>query len=153
MEFAIVAPLLFALLFGIIDFGWAFSQNLDVKHAAREGARLAVVNAGTGATPDARLDALIVEIRARSTELDDSKTEVFVAFADGPADANTTDGDIGDSVVVCLRYPLKSLTGATNQFLTGHLTTKVVMRMEKIPNFASGDGAGSPAWGGSTCAP
>ena len=41
IEFAIAAPLLFLLLFGIIDFGWAFSQNLDVKHAAREGARLA----------------------------------------------------------------------------------------------------------------
>lgn len=153
VEFAIVAPILFAVVFGIIDFGWAFSQNLDVKHAAREGARLAAVNAGTGANPDARLDALIAEVRARSTELSDSKTQVFIALADGPADANSTATDIGDSVIVCLRYPLRSLTGATDVFLPGYLTTRAVLRMEKIPNFSTGDGTSAPAWGGGTCAP
>jgi Flp pilus assembly protein TadG len=86
VEFAIVAPLLFLLLFGIIDFGWAFSQNLDVKHAAREGARLAAVNAAPGSDPADRLDGLIAMVRERSTELADEDTEVFVAFADGPAD-------------------------------------------------------------------
>jgi Flp pilus assembly protein TadG len=153
IEFAIVAPLLFAVLFGIIDFGWAFSQNLDVKHAAREGARLGAVNAGTGADPDARLDALIAEIRARSPELHDDETQVFVNLADGPADANTTSGDIGDSVIVCMRYPLRSLSGATDVFMSDYLTTKAILRMEKIPNFSIGDGSSSPAWGGSTCAP
>jgi Flp pilus assembly protein TadG len=153
VEFAVVAPLLFLLLFGIIDFGWAFSQNLDVKHAAREGARLAAVNAASGADPDDRLDALIAEIRARSTELADADTEVFVSFADGPADTNTTPGDLGDSVVVCLRHPLRSITGATTTFLEGHLQTKAVIRMEKIPNFSAGDGSTSPSWTGSTCTP
>lgn len=45
VEFALVAPLLFALLFGMVEFGWAFAQNLDVKHTAREAGRLAAVNA------------------------------------------------------------------------------------------------------------
>jgi Flp pilus assembly protein TadG len=153
VEFAIVAPVLFLLLFGIIDFGWAFSQNLDVRHAAREGARLAAVNAGTGADPDARLDALIGQIRSRSTELADDETEVFVTLADGPADANTSPTDIGDSVVICMRYPLRSLTGAVDPFLPEFLTTKAVFRMEKIPNFSIGDGTSPPAWGGGTCTP
>ena len=153
VEFAIVAPLLFLLLFGIIDFGWAFSQNLDVKHAAREGARLAAVNAADGTDPDDRLDALIEMVRERSTELADDETEVFVAFADGPADANSTDQEVGDSVVICVRHPLRSLTGATTTFLSGSLQSKAVIRMEKVPNFASGDGTVAPAWSGSTCAP
>ena len=153
VEFALVAPLLFLLVFGIIDFGWAFSQNLDVKHAAREGARLAAVNAATGNNPDDRLDELIRLIRERSTELADNETQVFVAFADGPADTNTTSGEIGDSVIVCLRYPLRSITGATDIFLPGFLTTKAVIRMEKIPNFSAGDGAGAPAWTGAACTP
>ena len=153
VEFGIIAPVLFLVLFGIIDFGWAFSQNLDVKHAAREGARLAAVNAGTGADPDARLDALIALVRERSTELADDETEVYVALADGPADTNSTPGDIGDSVIVCMRYPLRSLTGATGPFLPSHLTTKAVLRMEKIPNFNTGDGTTSPTWGGGTCTP
>jgi hypothetical protein len=153
VEFAIAAPLLFVLVFGIIDFGWAFSQNLDLKHAAREGARLAAVNEADGATDDDRLDGLIALIRARSTELADDETEVFVAFADGPADGNTTAGDIGDSVIVCMRYPLRSVTGATDVFLPEQLTTKAVLRMEKIPNFSTGDGSAAPAWTGSTCTP
>ncbi len=45
VEFALVAPLLFMLLFGMIEFGWAFAQNLDVKHMAREVGRLATVDA------------------------------------------------------------------------------------------------------------
>src|SRR5688572_1422386 len=44
VEFAIVLPLLVLLLFGIIEFGWAFAQNLEVKHIAREVGRLATVD-------------------------------------------------------------------------------------------------------------
>ncbi|MCZ6566869.1 MAG: pilus assembly protein, partial [Actinobacteria bacterium] len=47
VEFAILAPFLILLLFGIIEFAWVFATNLDVKHGAREGARITAVN-----TPD-----------------------------------------------------------------------------------------------------
>ena len=47
VEFALIAPILFLLIFGVIEFGWAFSQNMDVRHGARETARLAAVNYGT----------------------------------------------------------------------------------------------------------
>ena len=43
VEFAIVAPLLFALLFGIIDFGRVFFLYNNLTNAAREGARLGAV--------------------------------------------------------------------------------------------------------------
>jgi Flp pilus assembly pilin Flp len=45
VEFALVAPLLFLLIFGIIQFGIAFGSQLAITHAAREGARLAAVGA------------------------------------------------------------------------------------------------------------
>jgi hypothetical protein len=44
VEFALVAPLLFVLLFGMIEFGWLFGQFNEVRHAAREGARYAAVS-------------------------------------------------------------------------------------------------------------
>jgi Flp pilus assembly protein TadG len=44
VEFALVAPLLVFLVFGIIEFGWLFAQHLDVRHGAREGSRLVAVN-------------------------------------------------------------------------------------------------------------
>ena len=37
-------PVFILFLFAIIDFGWLFTQFLDVKQGAREGARLAIVN-------------------------------------------------------------------------------------------------------------
>ncbi len=43
LEFALIAPILLALLFGMIEFGFAFQAQLAVNHAAREGARSAAV--------------------------------------------------------------------------------------------------------------
>ena len=43
VEFAIVATLLFALIFGIIEFGWIFNGYITLTSAAQEGARLAIV--------------------------------------------------------------------------------------------------------------
>ncbi len=46
IEFALIMPLLVLLLVGVTEGGWAFSNLLDSRHAAREGARLAAVAAG-----------------------------------------------------------------------------------------------------------
>ncbi|WP_323097570.1 TadE/TadG family type IV pilus assembly protein [Intrasporangium sp. YIM S08009] len=44
VEFAMLAPVLFLLLFGIIVFGFLFAQNLALSNAARQAARYAVVD-------------------------------------------------------------------------------------------------------------
>jgi len=44
VEFALVAPLLLVLLFGMLDFGRAFNYWIDTTHLANEGARWTVVN-------------------------------------------------------------------------------------------------------------
>ena len=49
VEFAIVATLFFMLVFGIIDFGFAFHSWNNAANAAREGARKAAVTADTAA--------------------------------------------------------------------------------------------------------
>jgi Flp pilus assembly protein TadG len=43
VEFAIIAPLLFILLFGIIQFGIAFLHVQTIRTAVREGGRMAAV--------------------------------------------------------------------------------------------------------------
>jgi Flp pilus assembly pilin Flp len=43
VEFALLLPLLVLLLFGLIEFGFAFSTRIQATNAAREGARRAVV--------------------------------------------------------------------------------------------------------------
>lgn len=44
VEFAIVAPLLFALIFGIVDFGRAFLLWNNMTNATRDAARQGAVN-------------------------------------------------------------------------------------------------------------
>lgn len=41
---AFVAPFLLILLLGIIEFGYVFGQYNEIRHAAREGARIAAVS-------------------------------------------------------------------------------------------------------------
>jgi hypothetical protein len=47
VEFAILAPLLLLLLFGIIEFAWIFAQQVDLRSKTREATRLAIVDATT----------------------------------------------------------------------------------------------------------
>src|SRR6187431_1979562 len=44
VEFALVAPILLVLLFGMLDFGRVFNYWIDATHLSNEGARWAVVN-------------------------------------------------------------------------------------------------------------
>jgi Flp pilus assembly pilin Flp len=54
VEFALVLPLLLTLVFGIVQFGLALNTKLTLTHAAREGARAAIVGANaTAAVKDA----------------------------------------------------------------------------------------------------
>ena len=43
VEFAIIAPLLFMLIFGMLQYGLAFFQVQNLRAAVREGARVAAV--------------------------------------------------------------------------------------------------------------
>ncbi len=55
VEFSLVAPLFFLMLFGVMEGGWLLFHNHQVSNAAREGARFAVVNgemSGTNLTED-----------------------------------------------------------------------------------------------------
>ena len=49
VEFAIILPLFLTLVFGVMEAGWLFAQEVEIRNAAREGARLAVVDWGTAA--------------------------------------------------------------------------------------------------------
>lgn len=61
VEFAIVAPILFVLVFGIIDFGRVFFLYNNLTNAAREGARRGAVM-----TPDVAATTTAIEAVVRS---------------------------------------------------------------------------------------
>ena len=59
VEMAVVAPLLFTLLFGIIQTGFVVNRWITVTHAAREGVRrMAVGDVATAAAASARAAAV-----------------------------------------------------------------------------------------------
>jgi hypothetical protein len=124
VEFAFVLPLFILLLFAIIDFGWIFTQFLDVKQGAREGARLAVVNDCVGSGSTCR-DDIAQKVCDRTQDLDNDAEDV-------------TFGINGDIAEVTLQYPARSLTGMMSAFINGDLTSKVHMRVEKPPAWSTG---------------
>ncbi len=58
-EFALVLPVLLMILFGIIEFGLAFSRAQAVEAAAREGGRLASLSSTTAADISNRVDTTL----------------------------------------------------------------------------------------------
>lgn len=51
VEFALVAPVFFFMLFAIIEFGWYVYQVQVLNEAAREGSRYAIVHGSTSLCP------------------------------------------------------------------------------------------------------
>ena len=139
VEFAFVVPVFLILVFGIIEFGWAFSQQLDVRHGAREGARLAAVNHGrfddsdTERTPSAQTTALITEICSRM----DRDGEATVTISGG--------GDVGDETEVTIERELDTLTGFFDGWLGGRdIESTVSMRTEQNATWQAATAADCP---------
>jgi len=122
VEFAILAPLLILLVFGIIEFSWVFAQNLNVRHGAREGARLAAVDF----TP------LVTETCARMDIVSGATVDLL------GTDLNGGGVDVGDEVAVTVAAPINPITGLFNTWLPGTLTSTVAIRIEQTPSWSSG---------------
>ena len=88
VEFAIIAPLLLLLVFGIIEFGRAYNAQNTLTHAAREGAREFAITQDAIAGETAAKDA--------ATSLDSSKITATLS-ACVP----------GDPASVTLEYPFE----------------------------------------------
>jgi Flp pilus assembly protein TadG len=68
VEFAFLLPVFILFVFAVIDFGWAFAQNLDVKQGAREGGRIVAVNGGAG-SGTTQCQSIQSQIRGRTQDL------------------------------------------------------------------------------------
>jgi Flp pilus assembly protein TadG len=59
VEFAIVAPVFFLLVFGMIEFGRMVMVQQVITNASREGARIAVLDTNTPATQTAEVTTAV----------------------------------------------------------------------------------------------
>ena len=119
VEFAVILPLLVMLIFGIIKASWAFAQHNDVRHGAREGARLSAVDHGT-------LPQIGQEVCDRMD---------LVYAASSPQVTLTpigSDGNIGGLAAVTVQGNLNTLTGLLDWAFGGiQLQSRVEFRLEQ----------------------
>jgi len=128
VEMAIVLPLLLILLFGIIEASWAFAQQNDVRHGAREGARAAAVNVGDVATVGQRVcDSMDVVNPAEG-----------VTITLTPLSAS---GSTGGLARIRVDAGLQTLTGFFGSLFGGNVSSEVEFRTEQPAD-------GDPAWWG-----
>jgi Flp pilus assembly protein TadG len=136
VEFALVAPLLFMILFGMLDFGRAFNYWIDSTHLANEGARWAVVNKnpGTGTLQQyIQQQADTGELRSGGSAAVPDPLGVCINFPSG--------GTVGQPVVVTASVTYHWLPFLSERIgiLATTVTGSSTMRLEAVPtNYSAG---------------
>lgn len=151
VEFALVMPILFTLVFGVIDFGLVLTDSIGIRQGVREGARQATV-ADWGTTDScglqltgagtAEMKKLMCLTKSRS-DMPSSSLKVAIRFdpvnsglsASNAYPAGTgaaPSGPVGNGIIVCAITPMSSRTGFFTPIMGGkYVRSKVVMRIER----------------------
>lgn len=81
VELAVVTPLLLTMLFGIIEFGYAFTVRQSLATAAREGARLASLPGTTDQEIRDRVEEYLLPVGVTASDI-----EMVRATPDNPTE-------------------------------------------------------------------
>jgi len=121
VEFALVMPLLFLLLFGIIDYGLWFNDSLSLRQGVRESARQAVVRRASSTCPGTGMAAVACGTRAQAG----GGTAYAKVFA--------PNGWVrGEKVVVCAMVKTTSITGFVPLPSGGLIKSQTSMSIENV---------------------
>ncbi len=118
VEFALLLPLLLMVVLGIVEFGFALSQQLDIRHGAREAGRMLATD-----------DYVLTEACDR---MDLASGAIITISGSG--------GDVGDEATVDIQAPLQSATGFFNGWLPANLGSQIKVRIEQDPTWSDGAG-------------
>jgi Flp pilus assembly protein TadG len=134
VEFAVLAPLLILLLFGIIEFGYLFAQYNEIRHAAREGARYASVSNPdpSGGGVDA---ADVIDVVCGALNLPGGSTFDLSVTVTDPAGITLTGSGVGagNTGSLTLAATIPSLTSfpIITSILPDELSNTAVFRVER----------------------
>jgi len=136
VEFALIAPLLFLLLFGIIDFGRALNYYNQVTQLAGQGARAAAVNRNPDGTAISSGFTLQNQLATQFTAQPELKKGIVVCVTQVPT-------NVGDDVTVKVSYQfhfLPLIAAAANALGGLTLSSTQTERAEIVPpGYALGD--------------
>jgi Flp pilus assembly pilin Flp len=121
VEFAVVAPLFFLLVFGMIEFGRMVMIQQVLTNASREGARVAVLDGATTADVQTAVDNYMVSASVQGATLS--------VNPDPPSSAG-----YGEAVTVVVSVPFDQVSWLPSpMFIGGHtLSATTVMRRETV---------------------
>ena len=151
VEFALIMPVLFLLVFGIIDYGMLFFDTIGLRQGTREGARQAVVQLPSTACNQAAFNDKVICATKQATENtlgDASGVRVKVYVAGRPWSK-------GGQLIVCTQVKEKSITGFV-PFPSKPLQTRTIMSIEQAtpaqPTFDKAEGVPTGGdWNSSWC--
>ena len=121
VEFAIVAPVFFMVVLGIIEFGRMAMVQQVITNAAREGARIGVLDDTTTAQVDTKVQNYLTSAGINGATV--------TVTPDPPSSAG-----FGQSVTVAVQIPFDSVSWLPNPFFIGGtmLNAQAIMRRETV---------------------
>ena len=139
VEFALIAPLLFLLIFGIVDFGRALDYYNQVTQLAGQGARAAAVNRNPDGTPVNGNFSIQQQLAGQYTTQPELKNGVVACITHVPSGA-------GDYVTVRVSYKFHflPLISAAAHALGG--TLDLVATETQRAETAAVDTSGTPTY-------
>ncbi len=129
VEYALVVPLIFLLVFGLVDFGRLFFTELTLQHALRVAGRFAVTgnHLPNPANPNqtlSRAGSIMQVAQQSAVGIDVSGLQISSITSGGAAGSGA--GGPGDSVKLSLTYNLTLLTPIIGQFFPNGVYTFTV---------------------------
>jgi Flp pilus assembly protein TadG len=125
-EFALVAPLFFLTIFGIVDFSRMVQTYVTMQHSAREGARYGVTGrTDCNATTPTRLTCIDYVTHSQANNLANQSTTMTVSVTSWPFLSNATFGTpvAGSAGVQCdalevkVQYDYHPMTPIINKII------------------------------------
>jgi Flp pilus assembly protein TadG len=161
VEFALIAPLLFFLVFGIIEFGRALNYYNDLTQLAGQGARAAIVSRNPDSTAVGTANAncpannQTIQCQIAKTFPTDGELKSGMSVclgtlntSSGQISTPTTTPTIGDPITIRTKFPFHFLTNLFGAAIT--LTSTQTERLEAAPTWGGGNVG---ATGVNACAP
>ncbi|HYW78266.1 MAG TPA: TadE/TadG family type IV pilus assembly protein [Thermoguttaceae bacterium] len=141
VEFAVVAPIFFLMIFGMIEFGRMIMVQQLLTNASREGARLAVLDGSTMADVRTTVKDYLESVTV--TGVTDGDIEIEAVKIDADSGAETVCADLasagyGGRVTVTITIPFDQVSWLSSPMIMDmidenmELSASTVMRRETV---------------------
>ena len=133
VEFALVVPLFFLLLFGIIDLGHLYFVQVTLENAVRQAGRYAVT--GQKMPGETRLSSIVKVAQKSAPGLDLSQILISSGQGGSSVSSNgtpTAAGLPGDTVTISLTTNLKLFTNMLGHFFGTNDVAKVAELQHRV---------------------